>query len=120
MVSIIMEITHPPFGRENTYAALFIASASVALGIEVTIALTGEGVYSGLKGQTDPQKNINMPSTEGQIKDFLFLGGTVVVDERSMVTRGIRETELIEGIKVLDRSAVVDLILAKGEHVLVF
>jgi predicted peroxiredoxin len=120
MASVVMEITHPPFGRENTYAALFIASASVSLGVEVAIVLSGEGVYAGLKGQADPQKNINLPSTEGQVRDFLFLGGTVLVDEQSMAARGIIESELIEGIKVLDRNAVVDLILAKGEHVLVF
>lgn len=120
MASVIMEITHPPFGRENTYAALFIASASVSLGVEVAIVLSGEGVYAGLKGQTDSQKNINLPSTEEQVRDFLFLGGTVFIDKQSMTARGMIESELIEGIKVLDRTAVVDLMLAKGEHVLVF
>lgn len=120
MVSVIMEITHPPFGRENTYAALFIASASVALGVEVAIILTGEGVYAGLKGQVDPQKNISMPPTEKQVRDFLFFGGTVVADGHSMAARGIKESDLIEGIKVLDRPAAVDLLLEKGEHVLVF
>jgi predicted peroxiredoxin len=120
MVSVIMEITHPPFGRENTYAALFIASASVALGVGVAIILSGEGVYAGLKGQTDPQKNINLPSTEAQVRDFLFLGGTVFVDEQSMAARGMIASELIEGIKVLSNPAIVDLILARGEHVLIF
>jgi predicted peroxiredoxin len=120
MKSVIMELTHPPFGRENTYAALFIGSASVSLGVEVTVVLTGEGVYVGLKGQVDPQGNIDLPSTEQQVWDFMELGGRMVVEEQSLSARGIFSAELIEGLEVLDSKNVADLMLDKGDQIMVF
>jgi predicted peroxiredoxin len=120
MKSIIMELTHPPFGRENTYAALFVGSASVSMGVEVTILLRGEGIYVGLKGQDDPQMRISLPSTEKQVRDFIDLGGRVVVDQRSLADRGLSVDELIEGLEILDSTAVTDLILDKGDQIMVF
>jgi len=120
MKSVIMELTHPPFGRENTYAALFVGSASVSMGIEVTVLLAGEGIYVGLKGQNDPQGRINLPSTEKQVRDFMELGGRVVVEQQSLEDRGIAAGELIEGLEILDSSTIADLMLDKGDHIMVF
>lgn len=120
MKSVIMEVTHPPFGRENTYAALFVGSASVSMGVEVTVVLVGEGVYVGLKGQVDPQSSIDMPSTEQQVRDFMELGGRVVVEEQSLSARGIFSAELIEGLEVLGFKNVADLLLDKGDQIMVF
>jgi len=54
MVSVAIEISHPPFGHENTFAALYVASASLSKGYEVTVVLRGDGVYTGRKGQVNP------------------------------------------------------------------
>jgi len=120
MTKVIIQISHPPFGHENAYSGLFVALGSLPKGIDVVVILTGEGVYTGRKGQVDPPKNINLPSTEEQIGDILNMGGRVIADRQALSMRGIGTEELIEGIEVLGTHDIQDIILDYGDHVLAF
>ena len=111
MVTVVIEISHPPFGHENTFAALYVASASLSKGHEVTVVLRGDGVYTGRKGQVEPLDKINLPPTENQVEDIIELDGRVVVDKSALDMRGIDPQELIEGIEVIDINEIHDIIL---------
>jgi len=111
MVNVVVEISHPPFGHENTFAALYVASASLSKGYEVTVILRGDGVYTGRKGQDEPLKKINLPPTESQVEDIIELDGRVVIDKNAMEVRGIEPDELIDGIEVVDTVEIHDIIL---------
>jgi predicted peroxiredoxin len=111
MVTVVVEISHPPFGHENTFAALYVASASLSKGYEVTVILRGDGVYTGRKGQLEPLEKINLPSTENQVEDIIELDGRVVVDKTALDTRGIDPSELIGGIEVVDTDDIHEIIL---------
>jgi predicted peroxiredoxin len=111
MVTVVVEISHPPFGHENTFAALYVASASLSKGYEVTVILRGDGVYTARKGQLEPLEKINLPPTENQVEDIIELDGRVVVDKNALYTRGIEPTELIDGIEIVDTNEIHDIIL---------
>jgi predicted peroxiredoxin len=120
MTKTIVMITHPPFGHENAFAGLYVASAALSKGLEITVAMTGDGVYAGRKGQIDPLANINMPSTEDQVRDIIDLGGRLIVDQDSMLERGITQEELIEGVELQPLEKIHDLMLDDGEIIVTF
>jgi predicted peroxiredoxin len=111
MVKIVIEVSHPPFGHENTFAALYVASASLSKGYEVTVVLRGDGIYTGRKGQVDPLEKINLPPTENQVEDIIELDGRVVADKVALEMRGINPDELIEGVEIVDTKEIHDIIL---------
>ncbi|MHC1598837.1 MAG: DsrE family protein [Candidatus Methanofastidiosia archaeon] len=120
MASTIVEITRPPFGHENTFAGLYVASACLSKGMDVIVILRGDGAYAGMKGQVDPQKKICLPPTEDQIEDIVDLDGRIIVDRNALVMRGIEENELIRGIETLDTQSIHDIILEAGKHIIAF
>ena len=120
MPHVVVEISHPPFGHEHTFAGLYVATACLSKGMDVIVVLRGDGVYTGMRGQVDPQKNISLPATEAQIEDILELDGTVVADAGALIIRGIESDELIEGIQVRESSDILALILKEGEKIIAF
>ncbi len=120
MVKVVITITHPPFGHEYTFAGLYVASASLSKGYDVTVILYGDGVYTGRSGQIESLVQINLPPTDNQVKDIIELDGRVVAEKNSMDERGISKDELIEGVEVLDISEIHDILLDHGEKVIAF
>lgn len=120
MVNVVVDISHPPFGHETTFAGLYVASASLSKGMDVTVILRGDGVYTGRKGQAEPLKKINLPPTETQIEDILELDGRIVAGREALSMRGIEPDELIEGIEILDTQEIHDIILDHGDKVVTF
>jgi predicted peroxiredoxin len=120
MANVVVELSHPPFGHEHTFAGLYVATASLSKGMDVVVILRGDGVYTGMKGQVEPQKNICLPPTESQVEDIIDLDGRVIADKSSLATRGIAPAELIDGIEVLDTATIHSLILKEGRKVIAF
>jgi len=119
MVNLVVEITHPPYGHENTFAGLYVALTSLAKGMNVTVILHGDGVYTALKGQS-PEKKINVLSTEAQIQDILAIGGKVIAYRDALIHRGIVKEEMIEGIEIYDSPEIYDMMLESTDKVIVF
>jgi sulfur relay (sulfurtransferase) DsrF/TusC family protein len=120
MKHIIVELSHPPFGHEHTFAGLYVATASLSKGMDVTVLLRGDAVYTALKGQVEPQRLIALPPTEEQVEDILSLDGRVIAETRSMETRGLGPDELVEGIEVMSTEEIHELLLSEGDHVIAF
>ncbi len=120
MVKVVIDITHPPFGHENTFAGLYVATAALSKGFDVTVILRADGVYTGRKGQIEPMKNINQPPTEDQVNDVIELAGRVVIDKNALEMRGIAPDELIDDIEILDTTKIHDIILDHGEKIIAF
>jgi predicted peroxiredoxin len=120
MVKVIIEISHPPFGHENTFAGLYVATASLSKGFDVIVILRDNGVFTGRNGQIDPMKHINLPPTEEQMTDIIELDGRIIADRSSLDLRGINQDELIDGIEIMDTQDIHDIILDHGESVVAF
>jgi predicted peroxiredoxin len=120
MVGVVVDVSHPPFGHENTFAALYTASASLSKGMDVIVVLREDGVFTGLKGQIEPQKNIHLPPTNEILNDVIELDGRVLADKQSLSLRGIESSDLIEGIEIFDTIDIHDILLEFGDHVIAF
>jgi len=120
IMPIIVQITKPPFGHENTFAGLYVASASLSKVLDVIVILMGDGVYVAEKGQIDPQKNIFLPPTETQLNDIVDLGGRVIVDKNALYERGIEYEKLIAGVEVKEMKEIQNVILDHGDKVVAF
>jgi sulfur relay (sulfurtransferase) DsrF/TusC family protein len=120
MSDIVVEISRPPFGHENTFAGLYVALVSVTKGREVVVVLRGDGVFTGVLGQEDPQENIHLPPTEQQMQDIVDLDGRVVADRASLEVRGITKEDLFEEIEIVDTRQIHKILLEFGDHVINF
>jgi sulfur relay (sulfurtransferase) DsrF/TusC family protein len=120
MSDIVVEISKPPFGHENTFAGLYVALVSVTRGREAVVVLRGDGVYAGVMGQEATMENIHLPPTEQQMQDIVDLDGRVVADRTSLEARGISKEELFEEIEIVDTQEIHRILLEFGDHVINF
>jgi len=116
--SVVILVTKAPYGHENVYGALYVAIASQDVGLQITVILVGDGVYSALKDQSS-EKSIGYPSIENLFYT-LSQNGEILVEKSSLVERGISKENLIEAIKITDEKDVVKAIEEKGEAILTY
>jgi predicted peroxiredoxin len=107
--SLLIYCTHGTYGRDDdAYGALLQANHAVARGMNVTLVLVEDGVLLSKKGQ-NPSK-IGLPNNLDEIKDFIELGGKLVVIKESIEERGVKVNELIEGTEITPFLDIVDLV----------
>ena len=116
--SLLIYCTHGTYGRDDdAYGALLQANHAVARGMNIALVLVGDGVLLCKRGQ-DPSK-IGFPNNLDEIKDFIELGGRLIVIKESLEERGIHNDEIIEGAEITPFLDIVDLI-EKNEITLTF
>jgi predicted peroxiredoxin len=92
------EVAHAPF---------VLANAALAMDIQATIVLQGDGVTLARKGfaETMPPGG-GFPPMDKLLSDFIELGGRVWVCGPCIKTRDIAESDLIEGARITAAGAV--------------
>lgn len=98
-----------PYGQNKANLCLDMALACAVFEQQVNYVFLEDGVYQLLKGQDASAINCK---TLGNTLETLQLYGieNVSVDEESLQRRGISQTEILAGIKVLDRESISSLI----------
>lgn len=112
---LLVTIIHPPYGTENAFAGFYIAMASLSKGIDASVLLICDGVYTALKNQKEPQDLLHLPSIEKQLTDILELGGRILIDAESAETRGVRHEECIKGVEFISEEERIASIEDYGE-----
>ncbi len=103
---ILIFLTQGTYGLfDDSFNAIQVGNAVLATEKNATIVLLDEGVYFGVKNQ-DPS-GIELPNNTNYIEDFLELGGRILALEPSLKKRGLQDDDLIDGIKIIDHSQVV-------------
>lgn len=103
---ILIFLTQGTYGLfDDSFNAIQVGNAVLATEKNATIILLDEGVYFGVKNQ-DPS-GIELPNNTNYIEDFLELGGRILALEPSLKKRGLRDDDLLDGIKIIDHSQVV-------------
>jgi sulfur relay (sulfurtransferase) DsrF/TusC family protein len=116
--SLLIICTHGTYGRDDDlYGALLASNASLAKGMKVTLLLIDEGVFACKKNQ-NPMK-LGLPSSLDELNDFLELGGNLLVEDSSLVERGIEKKEMIDGAKII-KIKKIDEIIKKHDVSLTF
>ncbi len=89
-------ITEAPYGKERAYSALRFALTSLLEGIEVNIFLLENGVYVAKKEQNPSE----VPNYLELLKNAIELGVVVKACGPCSKARGLKEEDLIEGVKL--------------------
>ncbi len=98
MVKLTIIANEAPYGSEKTWNALRLANASTSteIGMEVRVFLMGDSVGAAKKGQSTPEGYYNL---EKMLGDLVAKGVEVKTCGTCLKSRGIREEDLVEGIK---------------------
>ena len=119
METLTIILQSAPYGDEKMWNAFRLAQAltTAAIGMKVNLFLTGDAVTTAKKGQKPPKGYYNL---ENMLKDLIKRGVEVVACYTCISSRGLTQSELIEGIIV--GSTVGDLAkwIKESQKVLAF
>lgn len=98
-----------PYGRDSANLCLDMALASAVFEQNVNYIFLDDGIFQLLKGQDGAAIN---SKTLGSALETLELYGieNVSVDKQSLSERGLTETDIINGIDLVDRSVIAKLL----------
>lgn len=107
--SLLLYTTHGTYGRDDDgFGACLAANSTLAKGLDVTFLLIGDGVAL-TKSDQNPN-SIGLPNNSNEIRDFLNLGGRLIVIQESLEERGIKKEELVDDVEILTLNDVNSLI----------
>ena len=112
--STLVLVTRAPYGLEEAFAGLRLALAMGVNGMKTSVVLMEDGVYNGLSSQKP--EAVRMPSNAEATKELYDFDVPVYIVKEDLASRGIEESRLFEGLKVIPASEVKRLV---SEHDLV-
>jgi sulfur relay (sulfurtransferase) DsrF/TusC family protein len=123
MKKVNIIVAPAPYGKEDAFGAIPMASSQVAAGNEATVTFICGAVHSIVKGQKTGYGDIaewerDVPSLESEIIKNIDLIDFYALD-KDVEKRGIRDDEIIDGIKKINISELTDKIL-EADVTLVF
>ncbi len=111
------------YGGENpdkAHLPFVMANAALAMDIQATVVLQGNGVHLAQKGYINHiLPGGGFPSLEELMKNFSELGGKLLVCVPCMKARNITETDLIEGAQTTAAGAL-NIEAVQADAVLVY
>ncbi|HUW42739.1 MAG TPA: DsrH/TusB family sulfur metabolism protein [Thermoplasmata archaeon] len=109
--SILVLITRPPYGLEEAFAGLRLALSTGVNGMKTSVVLMEDGVYNAVASQKS--EILKMPSNVEATKDLYDFDVQVLVVKEDLASRGIQESRLFDGLKVIPREQLKE---ALSEH----
>ena len=106
--SILVMVTRPPYGLEEAFAGLRLALAMAVNGMKTSVLLAEDGVYNAVASQK--AEAVKMPSNMDATKELYDFDVPVYVVKEDLDARGIPESSLFEGLKVVPVSSVKGLV----------
>ncbi|MCJ7607571.1 MAG: DsrE family protein [Thermoplasmata archaeon] len=106
--SLLVMVTKPPYGLEDAFAGLRLGLAMVVNGMKTTVVMVDDGVYNAVATQ-DPAA-VGMPSNIEATTELYDFDVDVYVVREDLAARGLPETGLIDGVKVVPATAVAELV----------
>ena len=90
--------THAADNAEKAHLPFVMGNAALAMDIQATVVLQGDGVYLAQKGYIDHMvSGGGFPPIKELLKSFLEQGGRLLVCVPCIQSRHIEESDLIEG-----------------------
>jgi tRNA 2-thiouridine synthesizing protein C len=109
--SIMVLITKPPYGLEEAFAGLRLALAMGVNGMKTSVLMLEDGVFNAL-GSQKPDI-VKMPSNIEATKELYDFEVPVYVVKEDLDARGIPESNLFEGLKVISSAKAKEMV---AEH----
>lgn len=115
--SMMVIVAKPPYGLEDAFAGLRLALAMAVNGMKTSVVMTEDGVFNALARQKP--EAVAMPSNIEATVELYDFDVPVYVVREDLEERGIPESSLFDGLKVVDRSALRTM-LAENDVVTTF
>jgi len=109
--SMLVLITKPPYGLEDAFAGLRLGLAMAVNGMKTSVLMLEDGVFNAVAAQKP--EAIRMPSNIEATKELYDFEVPVYVVKEDLAARGISESQLFEGLKVVPASDIRKLV---AEH----
>jgi len=109
--SILVLITRAPYGLEEAFAGLRLALAMGVNGMKTSVLMMEDGVFNAVS--TQKPEAVKMPSNIEATKELYDFEVPVYVVKEDLTARGIPESKLFEGLKVVPASEAKDML---AEH----
>lgn len=106
--SILVLITRAPYGLEEAFAGLRLALAMGVNGMKTSVLMMEDGVFNAV-GSQKPEA-VKMPSNIEATKELYDFEVPVYVIKEDLAARGISESKLFDGLKVVSAAGVRDLL----------
>jgi predicted peroxiredoxin len=108
---MVYVLTHGVEDPERCTFPFVLAGAGLAMDVHATVVLQGNAVYLVKKGILEHIKVPGLKPLKGLVKEFLELGGEILVCIPCLEERGIEASDLIEGATLGKAGKVVSKIL---------
>lgn len=109
--SMLVIVTRPPYGLEDAFAGLRLALAMGVNGMKVSVVEVEDGVYNAVADQKP--EAVGMPSNVEATTELYDFDVSVHVVKEDLEERGVAESSLVEGVKVIRRDDLKGLL---AEH----
>jgi predicted peroxiredoxin len=98
---LVFMVTHGPSHPEHATIPFVMGAAALASDVEVVIGFQADGVELVQQGRIDDLEAAGFPPLKKLMDDVLELGGTLLVCNPCLKSRGIGADELVEGAEVV-------------------
>ncbi len=112
MAKILVNCTHATDDPERATLAFIVGNVAASADQEAVVLLTIEGVWLATKGCAESIHKEGFPALGEVVKSFLGNGGQIWACGTCTKPRGIAETNLIEGARIVTAANVVEYLAA--------
>lgn len=114
-----MKLTCGAEAAERANQALTVAASAVAAGAEVSLWLTGEAVWFGVRDRC-PDLALDHAQAAAALVEAVRVGGSVSVCSQCAARRSLTEADLVDGARIAGAVAFTELVLRDGVQALVY
>ncbi|MEJ2695769.1 MAG: DsrE family protein [Candidatus Sulfobium sp.] len=117
MEKIAMILRKPPYGDTNAAEAVRHAVGAVSGNISPTLILVDGGVELARQGQD--ASDTGFTDLADTLRDCVEMGIEVLADNVSVMEQGLKEEDILEGVKVVDESQIA-AVLKQADASMIF
>lgn len=110
MESVLIIIDKAPYGWEDAFSGFFVEIACLNRQLDSDVILIEDGVYAALDNQDSG--GIKYPGV-GELTYLIFPEGNIFVHKDSIAERGIKESDLMETVDIVNDKGIYGLIKSK-------
>ncbi|HEV7205310.1 MAG TPA: DsrE family protein [Jatrophihabitans sp.] len=116
---LVVKCTCGDEAPERCAQAFTVASTALAAGAEVSMWLTGPGVWMAVPGRAEAF-TLDQSAPLPDLRDAVLGAGTLTVCTQCAARRELSQDDLLPGVRIAGSTSFVDEILADGAQAIVY
>lgn len=117
--SLVVKVTCGAEDAERCNQAFTVAAAAVAAGAPVSLWLTGEAAWFGVRGRA-AEFSLPLATPLDSLLAAVLAAGTVTVCSQCAERRSIEPSALVDGVRIAGAATFTEEVLGEGVQALVY